>query len=146
MKYLHQIRKPICSRERESFRLANTKRDVQYGLYRPTNKDVQLPNGTWTTIYRFLGYIPQLVNGKAGLVIRENCTRNKVTWKELDGIPLPPTLRHKNPRELDAMCDEFMQMCFLPKNMKREKVKKRFINFHLARIKINEIPSWVEKL
>ena len=139
------IRKPIGSRERESFRLANTKKADQYGLFRPTNRDVQLPNGNWTTIYQFLGYIPQLVNGKAGLTIRGRA-RNQVTWKELDGIPLPPTLRHKNPEELDAMCDEFMKSCFLPKTMKREKIKKRFLNFHTARIKANEIPSWVEKV
>ena len=139
------ISKPVVSREREAMRLANTKKSDQYGLYRPTDRDVQLPDGRWTTIYQFLGYIPQLVNGKAGLTIRGR-VRNRVTWKELDGIPLPKTLRNKNPEELDAMCDEFMEACFLPKTMKREKIRKRFLNFHLTRIKINEIPSWVAKV
>ena len=54
--------------------------------------------------------------------------------------------KHKNPEQLDAMCDEFMKACFLPKTMKREKIKKRFINFHTTRIKANQIPSWVEKV
>lgn len=145
MKAIKPIRKPVNSRERSHFRHANTKKDDQYGLFRPTSTDYQTEEGTWSTVYRFLGYIPQLVNGKAGLTNREHA-RNKVYSKELGSIPLPLSLRHKTPAELNALCDEFDRACQLPKNMKAKRVIKKFIAFQKAYYEIQEPRAWVVKL
>jgi hypothetical protein len=145
MKAIKPIRKPVNSRERSHFRHANTKKDDQYGLFRPTSTDYQTEEGTWSTVYRFLGYIPQLVNGKAGLTNREHA-RNKVYSKELGDIPLPLSLRHKTPIELNKLCDDFMQATQLPDNMKAKRVVKKFIAFEKAYMQTFERPKWATKL
>ena len=148
------IKKLSKSREREGFRYVNSNRNEQYSLFRPTDQDIQLDNGQWTTIYTWLGFIPQLINRDGSFQFRERGgvnrhgqkihKRNKVVFaeKEINSVPLPMTLRHKNPIELDAMCDEFIQMCGLPETISRRKKKQKFINFHMARQKLNQKPEW----
>ena len=75
------IRKPIGSRRGKALDQANTKKGWSVWFVSTNHRDVQLPNGNWTTIYQFLDTYHNLSMARQGWLFE---AENQVTWKEYE--------------------------------------------------------------